>query len=53
MRLSLKTKNNYVVLKKGVILTKDNLATRILHSSKTCFLCTKSKTIQHIFFECQ
>jgi hypothetical protein len=38
-------------LKKGVILTKDNLA-KNWQGSKYCCFCSNFETIQHMFFEC-
>jgi len=39
-------------LRRGVILTKDNLAKRHWQN-KTCCFCHKSETIKHLFFECR
>jgi len=39
-------------LKRGVILTKDNLARRNWNGSKVCCFCNKLETIQHLFFDC-
>ena len=39
-------------LKKGVILTKDNLLKRKWKGSSSCCFCTKEESIQHLFFEC-
>ncbi|WVZ49016.1 LOW QUALITY PROTEIN: hypothetical protein U9M48_000398 [Paspalum notatum var. saurae] len=39
-------------LKRGVILTKDNLAKRNWKGSKACEFCSRPETIQHLFFEC-
>jgi hypothetical protein len=37
-------------LKKGVILTKDNLARRNWNGDRKCSFCHCPETIQHIFF---
>ena len=37
--------------KRGVILTKDNLARRNSNGSKLCCFCSKLENIQHLFFE--
>jgi hypothetical protein len=50
-----RTSKNKIILwflKKGVILTKDNLARRNWNGSKKCCFCSKAETIQHLFFEC-
>jgi hypothetical protein len=39
-------------LRKGVILTKYNLAKQNWQGSLTCTSCHKEETIQHLFFEC-
>ena len=39
-------------LRRGVILTKDNLAKRNWHGSKKCVFCHHDKTIKHLFFQC-
>jgi hypothetical protein len=39
-------------LRRGVVLTKDNLAKRNWHGSKMCCFCHKDETIKHLFFEC-
>ena len=39
-------------LKRGVVLTKDNLARRNWNGNKACCFCSKPKTIQHLFVEC-
>jgi hypothetical protein len=40
-------------LRKGVILTKYNLAKQNWQGSLTCTSCHKEETIQHLFFECR
>ena len=39
-------------LKRGVILTKDNLVRRNWIENKACCFCNKPETIQHLFVEC-
>ena len=41
-----------MVFKKGVTLTKDNLAKRNWQGSVKCCLCSSVETIQHLFFDC-
>lgn len=52
MKVSLKIKIFLLVLKEGVILTKDNLAKRNWNGSKACCFCSTLETIQHLFFDC-
>ena len=51
-KLPMKIKIFLWYLKRGVTLTKDNLARRNWHGDKSCCLCHLPKTIQHIFFDC-
>jgi hypothetical protein len=39
-------------LRRGVMLTKDNLARRNWHDSEKYCFCHKNETIKHLFFEC-
>jgi hypothetical protein len=39
-------------LRRGVILTKDNLIKRNWHDSKTYVFCSHDETIKHLFFQC-
>ena len=39
-------------LKRGVILTKDNLARRSWNGDTKCCFCHHPETIQHLFFQC-
>ena len=39
-------------LKKGVVLTKDNLIKRNWRGSNKCCFCINKETIQHLFIEC-
>jgi hypothetical protein len=40
-------------LRKGVVLTKDNIAKRNWHGSKKCVFCHQDETIKHLFFQCR
>jgi hypothetical protein len=40
-------------LRKGVILTKDNLAKRNWYGSRNCVFYHQDETIKHIFFQCR
>jgi hypothetical protein len=52
LKIPLKIKIFLWYLKKGVILTKDNLAKRKRQGSvKYCF-CSSDETIQHLFLDC-
>ncbi len=53
VKVPLKVKIFLWYLRRGVILTKDNLAKRNWKGSKTCCFCHKDKTIQHLFFQCR
>jgi hypothetical protein len=53
MKIPLKTKVFGWYLRRGVSLTKDNLAKRNWHRSKSCVFCHQDETIKHIFFQCQ
>src|SRR5664279_2284930 len=53
MKIPLKNKVFPWYLRRGVILTKDNLAKRNWHGSKKCVFCHKDETIKHLFFECK
>ena len=39
-------------LKRGVILTKDNLARWNWNGNKQCCFCFSDETIQHLFIDC-
>ena len=39
-------------LKRGVVLTKDNLLKRNWRGNKQCCFCIKDETIQHLFIDC-
>ena len=51
-KLPMKIKIFMWYLKRGVILTKDNLARRNWQGDKLCSLCHLPETIQHLFFDC-
>ena len=51
-RLPLKIKIFLSYLKRGVVLTKDNLLKRGWKGETKCNFCDMEKTIQHLFFEC-
>jgi hypothetical protein len=51
-KLPMKIKVFMWYLKKGVILTKDNLAKRNWRGNKGCSFCNTPESIQHLFFNC-
>ena len=53
MKIPLKTKVFAWYLRRGVILTKDNLAKHNWHGSKKCVFCTHDESIKHLFFQCE
>ena len=53
MKIPLKIKIFTWYLRKGVILTKDNLVTRNWHGSTKCVFCLYDETIKHLFFQCK
>jgi hypothetical protein len=50
MKISLNIKKIGWYLRRGVILTKDNLARRSWHGSTRCVFCHQDETIKHLFF---
>jgi hypothetical protein len=52
MKIPLKIKNFGWYLRRGVILTKDNLVKRNWHGSTRCVFCQQDETIKHLFFQC-
>ena len=52
MKIPLKIKVFSWYLRRGVILTKDNLVRRNWHGSTKCMFCPHQETIKHLFFEC-
>jgi len=53
MKALLKIKIFLWYLRKGVVLTKDNLAKRNWQGSKQYCFCHKDEKIKHLFFECR
>ena len=53
MKVPLKVKIFAWYLRRGVILTKDNLLKRNWHGSSKCCFCNHDETIKHLFFDCQ
>ena len=53
LKAPLKIKIFLWYLRRGVILTKDNLAKHNWNGSVKCCFCHKDETIKHLFFECQ
>jgi hypothetical protein len=53
MKIPLKTKIFAWYLRRGIILTKDNLVKRNWQGSKKCVFCHQDETINHLFFNCQ
>ena len=53
LKIPLRVKIFLWFLNKGVILTRDNLARRNWHGSKTCVFCQHDESIKHLFFECK
>jgi hypothetical protein len=51
MKIPLKTKVFAWYLRRGVILTKDNLAKRNWHGRKKCVFCHHDENIKHLFFQ--
>jgi hypothetical protein len=52
MKIPLKTKVFAWYLRRGVILTKDNLVKRNWHGCTKCVFCNHDETIKHLFFHC-
>ena len=52
MKMALKLKVFTWYLRRGVILTKDNLVKRNWHGNTKCVFCPLDETIKHLFFEC-
>ena len=52
MKIPLKIKVFAWYIRRGVILTKDNLVRRNWHGSTKCMFCSEQETIKHLFFEC-
>jgi hypothetical protein len=52
MKIPLKNKHFAWYLRRGVILTKDNLMKRNWHGIQISFFCSQDETIKHLFFRC-
>jgi hypothetical protein len=52
MSIPLKIKIFLWFLQKGVVLTKDNLASKNWKGSQKCVSCNRNENIQHLFFHC-
>jgi hypothetical protein len=52
LKIPLKIKVFMWYLKRGVTLTKDNLARRNWPGNQTCCFCSRLETINHLFFRC-
>ena len=52
MKVPLKIKIFTWYLRRGVVLTKDNLAKHNWQGSTKCMFCHHNETIKHLFFEC-
>ena len=50
MKIPLKIKTFLWYLRRGVVLTKDNLAKRNWHRNQHCCFCHENEMIQHLFF---
>ncbi|WVZ90623.1 hypothetical protein U9M48_036908 [Paspalum notatum var. saurae] len=53
LRAPLKVKIFLLYLRKGVLLSKDNLAKHNWQGNKSCVFCHNVETIDHLFFECR
>jgi hypothetical protein len=53
MKIPLKTKEFGWYLRRGVILTKDNLVNQNCHGSTQRVFCHQDEMINHLFFHCQ
>ena len=53
MKVPLKVKTFTWYLRRGVVLTKDNLAKRNWQGSTKCVFCHHDENIKHLFFQCQ
>ncbi|WVZ81596.1 hypothetical protein U9M48_028951 [Paspalum notatum var. saurae] len=52
-KIPLKTKIFMWYVKRGVLLTKDNLARRNWSGHQGCCFCNSNESIQHLFFDCR
>jgi hypothetical protein len=53
LKTPLKIKIFLWYLRRGIVLTKDNLAKRNWQGSKICCFCHRDETINHLFYECR
>ena len=53
LKTPLKIKIFLWYLRRGVILTKDNLVRRNWQGNQQCCFCHKNETIQYLFFDCR
>jgi len=53
LKAPLKIKIFLWYLRRGVILTKDNLAKQNWQGNQQCCFCHENETIQHLFFDCR
>jgi hypothetical protein len=53
MKIPLKNKKFGWYLRRGVILTKDNLVKWNWHGSTRCVFCHQDETIKYLFFQCR
>jgi hypothetical protein len=53
MKIPLKIKIFCWFLRRGVTLTKDNLAERNWQGNQQCYFCHEIETIRHLFFDCR
>jgi len=51
-KIPLKTKIFMWYVKRGVLLTKDNIAKRNWNGNQGCCFCNNKESIQHLFFDC-
>ncbi|WVZ96861.1 LOW QUALITY PROTEIN: hypothetical protein U9M48_042444 [Paspalum notatum var. saurae] len=52
-KIPLKTKIFMWYIKRGVLLTKDNLARRNWFGHQSCCFCNYNESIHHLFFDCR
>ncbi|EEE51773.1 hypothetical protein OsJ_33218 [Oryza sativa Japonica Group] len=53
LKIPLKVKIFLWYLRRGMVLTKDNLIKRKWQGNKNCCFCCNDETIRHLFFECR
>jgi hypothetical protein len=52
LKIPLRIKIFMWYIKRGVVLTKDNLARHNWEGNRLCTFCAIQETIQHLFFDC-